>query len=549
MKFGETPLDEAVGAILVHSVKFEKGRFKKGRVLSLDDVAALKEAGRTHVIAARLEAEDVGEDKAAVQIAEAASGEGTSASAAFTGRCNLFVETPGLLIVDEARIDALNLVDESMTIATLAPFALVSSRDMIATVKVIPFAVPAAVIARCKAIAADGAPLVRVARLKPLRAGLILTAAPGMKERILTKTVLVTRDRIENLGGTLAEEHVIRCAHNEGEVSQAIEASLGEGAEIVLVSGASAIVDRRDIIPVAIEQAGGEVDHFGMPVDPGNLLLIAHHGRVPVLGLPGCARSPALNGYDWVLRRLFAGLEIGPKDVMRMGAGGLLKEISSRPLPRAAAVAGENEGAAPRPAQAPSIAALVLAAGSSRRTGKLNKLLAELDGTPMVGRVADATLASRARPIVVVTGYEATRVRMSLGDRDVIVVENPDYAEGLSTSLRRGLGALPSDVDGVIVCLGDMPAVTSRHLDKLIAAYDPEERRAICVPTFGGKRGNPVLWDRNYFDEMAGIAGDVGARHLIGQHAEAVCEVAMDDEGVLLDLDTPEALSAYSGGR
>jgi molybdenum cofactor cytidylyltransferase len=104
-------------------------------------------------------------------------------------------------------------------------------------------------------------------------------------------------------------------------------------------------------------------------------------------------------------------------------------------------------------------------------------------------------------------------------------------------------------VDGAIVCLGDMPAVSAGSIDRLIAAYDPVEGRSICVPTYNGKRGNPVLWDRRYFAEMAGIAGDVGARHLIGAHDEAVCEVAMGDSGVLIDLDTPEALAAHLGRR
>jgi molybdenum cofactor cytidylyltransferase len=276
-----------------------------------------------------------------------------------------------------------------------------------------------------------------------------------------------------------------------------------------------------------------------MPVDPGNLLLLARLGDIPVLGLPGCARSPKLNGFDWVLHRIAADVPVTRRDIMRMGAGGLLTEIPTRPLPRASATAPSVE--TPR---APRIAALVLAAGQSRRMGALNKMIADVEGQPMVARVVDAVMASQAKPVVVVTGHDPDAVRSALAGRELTFVHNPQYAEGLSTSLRVGLAALPDDVDGVVVCLGDMPRVGAETLNRLIAAYNPVEGRAICVPTVNGKRGNPVLWDRRFFPEMQDLAGDVGARHLIGAHGDLVCEVAMEEAGVLIDIDTPEALKA-----
>jgi molybdenum cofactor cytidylyltransferase len=545
VKFGDTPVGESEGAILAHSVRLGKKIFKKGRVLSADDVAALNDAGIATIVAARLDADDVGEDEAAARIAQAVRGENVSASAAFTGRCNLFADARGVLVIDHDRLDAMNLVDEAITIATVPPFALVAPRDMLATIKVIPFAAPGAVVERCAAIAAEGAPLLAIAPLRPIVAGLVLTSTPGMKESIIERTAEVTRGRIEALGGTLAPHHVIRCGHNEHEVAAALAQLEDAGCGLVMACGASAIVDRRDVIPAAITRIGGEIDHFGMPVDPGNLMLMAHRGEVAFLGLPGCARSPSFNGFDWILQRLFAGLALGAIEVMRMGAGGLLKEIAARPMPRVAAVS-EAEAAAPR---APRIAAVILAAGQSRRMGRVNKLLADIDGAPMIARIADAVLASSAGPVVVVTGFEPKRVRAALAGRELTIVHNQDYADGLSTSLKCALKALDHEVDGAVdgavVCLGDMPGVSAAHIDKLIAAFDPVEGRGICVPTFNGKRGNPVLWDRRYFSGIAEVAGDVGARHLIGEHADAVCEVAMGDDGVLTDLDTPAALAAH----
>jgi molybdenum cofactor cytidylyltransferase len=299
------------------------------------------------------------------------------------------------------------------------------------------------------------------------------------------------------------------------------------------------------VIPSAIERAGGRVDHFGMPVDPGNLLLLGHVGERVVLGLPGCARSPKVNGFDWVLERLVAGLPVGSAEIMRMGAGGLLAEIPTRPLPRAEAKPPSAKEKEKPPG--PRIGALLLAAGQSRRMGGPNKLLAEIEGVPMVARVAQRLLASRARPIIAVLGNRGDEIDAALGRLPVERVQNPDFAEGLSTSLKRGLSALPGDLDGVLVCLGDMPLISGRHLDRLIAAFNPLEGRAIVVPTRHGKRGNPVLWSKRFFSEMAQIAGDVGARHLIGEHAELVAEVEMDDDAILVDIDTPEALAALHG--
>jgi molybdenum cofactor cytidylyltransferase len=191
----------------------------------------------------------------------------------------------------------------------------------------------------------------------------------------------------------------------------------------------------------------------------------------------------------------------------------------------------------------------MLAAGQSRRMGGPNKLLVEIDGVPMVVRVAQRLLASRARPIIAVLGNQAEAVDAALGKLPIERVRNPEFAGGLSTSLKRGIAALPVDLDGVLVCLGDMPLITGRHLDRLIAAFNPLEGRAIIVPTRRGKRGNPVLWSKQFFPEMTELAGDVGAKHLIGEHAELVAEVEMDDDATLVDIDTPEALDAVRRGR
>lgn len=541
MIFGELPLAEAEGAILVHSLRAGKLVLKKGRRLSAEDLAALRDAGHLLVTAVRIEAGDVGEDAAAARLAEALAGPHLSRGNPFTGRCNLNAVAAGLLVIDKEQLDRINLVSEAITIATLAPYDMVAPKDLAATVKIIPFAVPLADLERCLAIARDRQPLIRIAPFRARSVALLQTRLPGLKESVLDKTLEIMNGRLAALGVAPAVEQ--RCDHGVDALTRAIAGARSDGAEMILIAGASAIADRRDVIPAAIERAGGRIEHFGMPVDPGNLLLLGRIDSVDVMGLPGCVRSPKLNGFDWVLQRRIADLPVSRTDIMGLGAGGLLKEIPSRPQPRAG---DATAVAVPRGLQ---IAALVMAAGRSSRMGAANKLLAEVDGQPMVRRAVDAALASPTRPVIVVLGHDAHRVRAALRGCKVHFIDNPDFADGMSTSLRKGLAALPGDVDGAVILLGDMPRVDHQAIDRLIAAFNPIEGRSICVPVWNGKRGNPVLWARRYFSEMTAIAGDVGARHLIGEHGDQVAEVPMPDDATLIDIDTPEALNALRRDR
>ncbi|MDX5361917.1 MAG: molybdopterin-binding/glycosyltransferase family 2 protein, partial [Alphaproteobacteria bacterium] len=469
-------------------------------------------------------------------LAAAIAGPGTRAAAPFTGRANVHAELAGLLTADRDRIDAVNLVDEAITLATLTPYEAVAANDMLATVKIIPFAAPRAALDRVLEIVRAGPPLLTVAPFRTMTAGLVATTLPGLKDSILDKTRDITEARLGQRGSTIGRED--RVPHAEGDVARAIGAQIAAGLSPILVFGASATVDRRDAVPAGIVAAGGEVLHYGMPVDPGNLLVLGRVGDTPVIGLPGCARSPKLNGFDWVLDRVLCGLEVSPRDIMRMGAGGLLKEIPTRPQPR-------DSDATPKGPRKPRVAALLLAAGQSRRMGAANKLLEDIGGVPMVVRVADTLRDSQVDTVIAVTGHEAERVCTALEGHVATCVQNPSYAEGLSTSLKTGLAAMPPDVDAVLVALGDMPGLSARDIDRLIAAFNPVEGRAIVVPTHKGKRGNPVLWARQFFSDMKSVSGDTGAKHLIGEHADLVTEVEMDTDAALTDLDTPEMLSAY----
>ena len=529
MKFGSVPVTEAEGGIAVHSIRKAGLVLKKGTLIGPSEAAALRAAGVGELVVARLEPGDVSEDQAAADIAGAVAGEGVRVDRAFTGRANLFADEPGVLVVDKTAIDCLNLIDEAVTFATLPAFKPVVAGEMIGTVKIIPFAVAGAVRDATVAVARTKEPLIRVAPYRIRKVGVVSTVLPGLATKVIEKTLAVTAERLKPAGAAIVAER--RVAHEQAAIAKAIEEVLREGAEIVLVFGASAIADRRDAIPAAVAAVGGTVEHFGMPVDPGNLLLMGQVRGKPVLGAPGCARSPKENGFDWVLMRLLAGVAVPRETIAAMGVGGLLMEIVTRPQPRdEPVVAGHN------------IAAVVLAAGRSTRMGGPNKLLAEIGGRSLVRIAVEQALASRAKPVIVVTGHERERVEAALKGLPVQFVHNPDFAVGLGGSVRTGIAAVPAAADGAIVCLGDMPQVDAALIDRLIAGFAPEQGALAVIPTIDGQRGNPVLWSRRFFPDLMAIEGDVGARNLINRYGEAVVEVPVTGKGALVDVDTPEAL-------
>lgn len=534
MKFATFPIDEAEGVILAHSISAGGVAMKKGRWLTRADIETLKSAGRVSIMGARLAAEDVGEDDAAAEIAKAIAGTGVRVAAPFTGRANLFAIEAGVARFDGEGVAALNLIDESITFACVRDGERVEAGQMIGTVKIIPFAVARDILDR--AVAAADSSRIEVAAFKAHRVGLVLTRLPATKASVLEKRERVIRDRLASMGSAIGE--TVTVAHETVAVADALRSLAAKAYAPLMVFAASAIVDRNDVIGAGIVAAGGRLERLGMPVDPGNLLLIGSLDATPAIGIPSCAASPALNGFDWVLERVLAGLVPDSAAIARMGVGGLLKEIASRPQPRAGT---RHDDASVR--RAARIACIVLAGGRSSRMGS-NKLVETVADKPIVRHVAEAVLASVARPVVVVTGHQAEAVRAALAGLDVQFVHNPDFAEGISTSVKAGIAALPDDIDGAVVALGDMPELAGGQIDRLAAAFSPKDGRSIVVPVRDGRRGNPVLWGATYFEEMRGLAGDVGAKHLIVAHADQIVEVDLASDAVLVDIDTPEALAA-----
>jgi molybdenum cofactor cytidylyltransferase len=540
MIFGEFQTVEAEGAVLAHSVRLSDVSFSKGRRLDHSDVERLAAAGIDRIIAARVELGDLMEDEAAEQLARAVAPDHLTFSEATTGRVNVYSAVDGLFVANRVAVDRLNSVDPAITLACLADHVPVRSGDMVATFKIIPLAVSGSKVA-------DGVEILRrmpVFEVKPFQphaVSLIATELPSLKTGVMDKTTRVLTQRLQLACSLLQREE--RVAHRANAVAYAICRALEAPdrlPKLLIVFGASAVIDAGDVIPEAIRLAGGDVIQVGMPVDPGNLLVLGKVGNVHVVGAPGCARSPKENGFDWVLDRILAGEQPTPQDISGMGVGGLLMEIQSRPRPR--------DIAAKAAAQI-SVAVVLLAAGRASRMGEggSHKLLAEFGGIPLVRRSASTALMSGASAVIAVTGHRHDEIGQALSDLALEQVYNPDYASGMASSLVAGVGTQAAQqADGVLVMLADMPGVTSDDLKTLVAAFRQANGQAIVRAVSGGKRGNPVILPRTVLNAVMRLEGDVGARHIIETSGLPVIDVDIG-EAAHLDVDTPEAVVAAGG--
>ena len=479
---------------------------------------------------------------------------------------------------------------------------------MIATIKIIPYAVPHNDLHKAidadTAIAtssSDDASTDTISVLSPISrdAYLLQTRLASTPDALIEKTLQVTGRRLSLRNAQLKSAST--CDHDINALAKELqhlmdnsETTNDRAPEWVIVSGASAISDRHDVIPAALQYVGGEVLRFGIPVDPGNLLMLGKLGNRMVIGIPGCARSPKHNGLDLFLDRLACNVPVTDEWINSLAIGGLMDEILERPQPRdrksaSNTITGEHSETTttntPPADQSASygtrstqsmpnccVTAIVLAAGQSRRFGTSNKLTADSMGTPVIQRTLENLLKTDIGNLLIVTGHEAEVIKplcqavADTSSRDITFVENPDFEAGMSTSLKAAIthilnhqqnfNSSDSDAYGVLVCLGDMPDVSIDTHNALIAAmkigeenhnaHKPAEQALVFIPTYRGRRGNPILIKSELFDMLLDIEGDIGARQILSEHYAVVREVPVDDSGILMDIDTQDDLRKHT---
>lgn len=336
MTFEAVPLSQAQGKILGHNIAGPDGRrlLRKGKPLSDEDIETLRALGRVSVYVAALEPDDVDENSAARRVAQAVRGPGLHISGVASGRANLLADEMGILRIDVERLAKINELD-GITLATVMSHFPVHAKQIVATVKIIPYAVPGSALSQVESISSGDQPIVRVDALPYRSVGLTLSGSTSLHAR-LVQDFSPLRERIEKLGSSVVRTDFVALDDeaDESTLAKMLRLQIDSGIQMILLAGETAIMDAHDIVPRAVVRAGGQVESVGAPVDPGNLLMLAYIGEVPVVGAPGCARSRKVNIVDWILPRLLAGDRLLRKDIVELGHGGLLQDVPERGMPR-----------------------------------------------------------------------------------------------------------------------------------------------------------------------------------------------------------------------
>ncbi|MGB1182848.1 MAG: NTP transferase domain-containing protein [Candidatus Puniceispirillaceae bacterium] len=549
MKFGERDIEHCLGAVLAHSQKLGTRRIAKGTRLETELIDAFRAQGVDALVCAMPEAGDLDENIAAreiaLQLAKKVAATSIEMSEAATGRVNFKAREAGILRYDRQDLLAFNLVHEGVGLSLPVHNQLLKPGQIAATLKIIPYFLHGDIV-QTLLKQVQSRPIFTFHPIAPKKGYLIQTRGAALPEKVYEATRAVTRNRLHDLGCGLIDAAV--CAHIKDALKDELQAARQAGAELVLICGGSAIADKQDVVPVAIEELGGQINQLGLAVDPGNMLMVAEWQGMPIIGMPGCARSPKLNGFDWVLHLLLAGIELSRRELADLAAGGLLGEIAARPMPRSRAVKAPSIPALPQ-----KMACILLAAGQSRRMGDTNKLLMEIQSKPVIRHAAEALIAAGIGDIYVVTGYQAEAVRDCLAGLDIHFIDNPDYATGQAGSVACGVAHLPDQVSDVLIALGDMPLMQA---DMLTALYQQHMQKSasglpqITLPTYTPlqeadtvKRGNPVIWSRAFFSELTVLEGDQGGRQILADYPAHIQHLHWPDARPFADVDTAAAFA------
>lgn len=530
MKIQTLPIMASVGHISVHAVKAESIRLPKGALITAEQASLLQACEVTEIVCAIADVDDINEDEAAHAVASVLHSQNIVTSTAATGRVNFTCASLGIIRYDRERLKRINLVDEGITLALVQHNQLLAAGNMLATLKIIPFFVSRESVDKVISLLQEK-PLFHFYPLMPKKACLIQTRFSHQSPALFKTTAAITQARLHHLGCQLSQQKVI--PHTADALRSALLDAASDDCELLLISGASAIAHRDDLIPSVIGSVGGNIDHFGLAVDPGNLLMLGHLGNKMIIGMPGCARSPKLNGFDWVLHLYLAGISIDEEELAEMASGGLLMEIASRPLPRALHHSKSAQ---------PHIEGVLLAAGTSSRMAEGNKLLMDLDGMPLIRRVADNILSSTIDGLTIILGHDAEAVGQALEGINARFIFNPEFSAGQASSVCCGLNHLPKHTTDMMVFLADMPLLTSETIDLLLLSHISLENRwsRMTAPIIHNQRRNPVIWGKSFFQEISEIEGDVGAKNLFDLYPEALNSVPFTDERLFLDADTAQ---------
>lgn len=318
-------VEDALGMMLAHDLtKIEPGKFKgtaykKGHIIKQEDISGLKDAGKYHIYAMKLDDKELHEEEAALRIAKAASGDGIYFEGPSEGKMTMIAKDSGLLKVNVEALEEINAVD-MMTLATLHNNTVVKKDQHIAGTRVIPLSIDKKYVEKVEEISKDNAPILQIKQLKDFKAGIVVTGTEVYEGRIKDKFGVVLENKIKQFGSTVIGTELSK--DDETMIKEKIQKLIDNGAEIILTSGGMS-VDADDVSPIAIREISDEVITYGSPVLPGAMFMVAYKGEIPIIGVPACGMYHKTTVLDLILPRILAEERVTKRDMAKLGHGGL----------------------------------------------------------------------------------------------------------------------------------------------------------------------------------------------------------------------------------
>lgn len=536
MKFGEFPLYDALGVELSHAIKCAGKVFPAGHIITADDVRLLRQAEIKTVVGTFFSSDDLRPDIVCDILLKDIVGDHLRYTLPKNGCSEIYADADGVFISQPERLLRFNSHDESLILSSLLPFTPVYKNQLIASLRLLGPAFNADMINDAVAKIMGQGSLLRIAAYAFCKIAFVRTVMHGEE---ISESEEQTRSRYAVFGFDISRYVV--CPHDRSAVSNEIEKAEKDGLDAVFIESSAPPLNRKDVIPCSVKEAGADIDRLGWCVDPGVSALIAHKNDTKIIAFAaGDFSSPSIDR----LVRYIATKSLPRPDEFPLLATGtlslerLIKFLDPADERKTVAVGSLEERS--------KIAVVVLAAGASKRMIGSNKLLENVQGVPMVERAVRSALSSKADFVAVVTGYDAKFIEKRLVDYDVKIVRNPDYSSGVLSSIRLGLSVLPPDVIAAVVLPADMPGFTEEYINKLIDLFDPKAaKKAVCLPSFKGVRHNPVLWPRELFKSVKIIPEDAHWMPALVEHSDYISELKLDDDLPLTDVNTHGDLSLF----
>lgn len=531
----EFDLNRALGVKIFEEIRLDGMILEKGRTLNEEDIIQLKLSGIPSVFGAIMSETDLTLEAALGIIAAKLCGNNTAYAVSHGGICKIAAVQDGIFLCSDDRVAKFNRYSHNVILNTIAPYSFVTAGEVIAELQITSPVVSQDAVDKIIYSLSGNIELLSVKEQAPKKTALIYTKFynDAVETAHFTSVVKKLVQDFSLLQLDYANEY--NAVHTREEVANAVEKAVADGNEVIFIIPGVKTNDKDDIVPSALNSYVDEIVNYGIPQVDASDLVIAYKRNAKIISLPFKYDTTDSKLVDHYIKLAVINDKIYDYDFARpqnilIGERQGLTEAETEQL-----VSSENKSLGKDEA---NIAVVILAAGVGRRAGR-NKLLVDVNGKPLFMNAVQAAMQSKASPVFVVTGNQAAEVSEFLEDIDVNIVYNPSYNAGVKTSLNLGLKSVPSFCEGAIILPADMPNITPKFLNKMIAAFKKGQEKQVIMAAHKGIKHNPILWSKALFGVADMVPENADLRPVFMEHEDYSILVNADSSKLLLDITYP----------